>query len=213
MRLLILFCLLIFKSEASSSVEPLVLFLEQRGIVPQEESYVLAMDREIESGLACLLLVRTMRYVALRYQLETGVAEDLARIKTGFDAMNFLYKNSLLPDRLFERKAREWISRAEFVNLSGEVLDFMLPEICATVPMETELYRDVSRENFARRASTCLVGLKVLRVPSNRLFLGSVSITAIETFQLLYRLVVRFQDMFREGQNTADEIYHLQRGL
>lgn len=213
MRLLILFCLLIFKSEASSSVEPLVLFLEQRGIVPQEESYVLAMDREIESGLACLLLVRTMRYVALRYQLETGVAEDLARIKTGFDAMNFLYKNSLLPDRLFERKAREWISRAEFVSLSGEVLDFMLPEICATVPMETELYRDVSRENFARRASTCLVGLKVLRVPSNRLFLGSVSITAIESFQLLYRLVVRFQDMFREGQNAADEIYHLQRGL
>lgn len=213
MRLLILFCLLIFKSEASSSVEPLVLFLEQRGIVPQEESYVLAMDREIESGLACLLLVRTMRYVALRYQLETGVAEDLARIKTGFDAMNFLYKNSLLPDRLFERKAREWISRAEFVSLSGEVLDFMLPEICATVPMQTELYRDVSRENFARRASTCLVGLKVLRVPSNRLFLGSVSITAIESFQLLYRLVVRFQDMFREGQNAADEIYHLQRGL
>jgi len=212
-RLLILFCLLIFKSEASSSVEPLVLFLEQRGIVPQEESYVLAMDREIESGLACLLLVRTMRYVALRYQLETGVAEDLARIKTSFDAMNFLYKNSLLPDRLFERKAREWISRAEFVSLSGKVLDFMLPEICAMAPMQTELYRDVSRDNFARRASTCLVGLKVLRVPSNRLFLGSVSITAIEAFQLLYRLVVRFQDMFREGQNAADEIYHLQRGL
>lgn len=213
MRLLILFCLLIFKSEATSSVKPLVLFLEQRGIVPKEESYVLAMDREIESGLACLLLVRTMRYVALRYQLETGVAEDLARIKTGFDAMNFLYKNSLLPDRLLERKARESISRAEFVSLSGEVLGFMLPGICATVPMETELYRDVSRDNFARRASTCLVGLKVLRVPSNRLFLGSVSITAIESFQLLYRLVVRFQDMFREGQSTADEIYHLQRGL